>query len=73
MQQMKKGTQWHLGIRARVEVDTESGHVHSLNPTTANVIDVTRAQAVLHGEGTAVFAVWAARAWPSSPTIKAGP
>jgi IS5 family transposase len=37
-------------------VDAESGLVHSLVTTAANVHDVTQAQNLLHGEENAVFA-----------------
>ena len=55
MHQTKKGNQWHFGMKAHIGVDAESGLVHSMIGTAANVHDVTQAQALLHGEETDVF------------------
>ena len=49
MHQAKKGNQWHFGMKAHIGVDAESGLVHSLVSTAANVNDVTQAGALLHG------------------------
>lgn len=37
----KKGNTWHLGYKAHVGVDKDSGLVHTLAATAANVHDVT--------------------------------
>ena len=50
MHQAKKGNQWHFGMKAHIGVDAESGLVHSLVGTAANVNDVTQAGALLHGK-----------------------
>lgn len=55
MHQTKKGNQWHFGMKAHIGVDAQSGLVHTLIGTAANVHDVTQAQALLHGEETDVF------------------
>ena len=55
MHQTKKGNQWHFGMKAHIGVDAQSGLVHSLVGTAANVHDVTQAQALLHGDETDVF------------------
>ena len=55
MHQAKKGNQWHHGMKAHVGVDAESGLVHSLVSTAANVNDVTQAGELLHGEETDAF------------------
>ena len=55
MHQTKKGQQWHFGMKAHIGVDAESGLVHTVVTTAANVGDVTQAHALLHGEETAVF------------------
>jgi IS5 family transposase len=41
MHQTKKGNQWHFGMKAHIGVDAESGLVHSVIGTAANVNDVT--------------------------------
>ena len=55
MHQTKKGNQWHFGMKAHIGVDAESGLVHSLVGTAANVNVVTQAGALLHGQETAAF------------------
>jgi transposase, IS5 family len=55
MHQAKKGNQWHHGMKAHIGVDAESGLVHSLVSTAANVNDVTQAGELLHGEETDAF------------------
>ena len=55
MHQTKKGKQWYYGMKAHIGVDAESGLVHTVVGTAANVNDVTQAQALLHGDETDVF------------------
>ena len=55
MHQVKKGNQWHFGMKAHIGVDAESGLVHTVVGTAANVNDVTQAHALLHGEESDVF------------------
>ena len=56
MQQTKKGNQWHFGMKAHIGVDADSGLVHTVIGTAANVHDVTQGHGLLHGEETVVFA-----------------
>ena len=56
MHQTKKGNQWHFGMKAHIGVDADSGLVHTVVGTPANVHDVTQAHALVHGEESAVFA-----------------
>ena len=56
MHQTKKGNQWHFGMKAHIGVDADSGLVHTVVGTAANVNDVTQATALVHGEETVVFA-----------------
>ena len=55
MHQTKKGKQWHFGMKAHIGVDAESGLVHTVIGTAANVNDVTQAGGLLHGQETAAF------------------
>jgi IS5 family transposase len=55
MHQTKKGNQWHFGMKAHVGVDADSGLVHTVVGTAANVNDVTQAHHLLHGKETDVF------------------
>ena len=56
MHQSKKGNQWYFGMKAHIGVDADSGLVHTVVGTAANVNDVTQAHALVHGEETDVFA-----------------
>ena len=56
MHQTKKGNQWHSGMKAHIGVDADSGLVHTVIGTAANVNDVTQGHGLLHGEETVVFA-----------------
>jgi len=49
MHQTKKGNEWHFGMKAHIGVDADSGLVHSVIGTSANVSDVPQAHALLHG------------------------
>ncbi|MEX3859713.1 IS5 family transposase [Paraburkholderia sp. BR10923] len=50
MHQTKKGNQWYFGMKAHVGVDAESGLVHTVIGTAANVHDINAAEALLHGQ-----------------------
>ena len=54
MHQTKKGNQWHFGMKAHIGVDSETGIVHSMSATAANVHDVTETHNLLHGGLTTV-------------------
>ncbi|MFX1671013.1 IS5 family transposase [Paraburkholderia sp. A2WS-5] len=56
MHQTKKGNQWYFGMKAHIGVDTESGLVHTVIGTAANVHDINAAEALLHGDETDVYA-----------------
>src|ERR1051325_4009138 len=56
MRQTKKGNQWYFGMKAHVGVDAESGLVHTVIGTAANVHDINKAEALLHGHETDVYA-----------------
>ena len=55
MHQTKKGNQWHFGTKGHIGVDCETGIVHSMTATAANVHDVTEAHNLLHGGETVVW------------------
>ena len=52
--QTKKGNTWHFGYKAHVGVDQDSGLVHHVAATAANVHDVTMTPQLLTGEETSV-------------------
>ena len=54
MHQTRKGNQWYFGMKLHIGVDAETGIVHSLHTTAANVSDITAAPDLLHGGETLV-------------------
>ena len=50
MHQTRKGKQWYFGMKAHVGVDADSGVVHTLTGTAANVADITETHRLLHGQ-----------------------
>jgi len=56
MHQTKKGNQWYFGMKAHIGVDAESGLVHTVEGTAANVSDISQTHALLHGEEKTVHA-----------------
>ena len=56
MHQTKKGNQWHFGMKAHIGVDKDSGLVHTLTTTAANVSDISQTAALLHGQESDVWA-----------------
>ena len=51
----KKGNTWHFGYKAHIGVDKDSGIVHSVEVTSANVHDVTQVPELLTGEEDVVY------------------
>ena len=56
MHQTKKGNQWYFGMKAHIGVDVDSGLVHTVTTTAANVADVTQVEELLHGKEETVHA-----------------
>ncbi|OKP65334.1 IS5 family transposase [Pseudomonas fluorescens] len=52
----EKGNQYYFGMKAHIGVDDESGLVHSVVGTAANVADVTQVDKLLHGDENMVGA-----------------
>jgi transposase, IS5 family len=49
MHQTRKGKQWYFGMKVHTGTDTDSGLVHTLQVTAANVADVNVLGELLHG------------------------
>jgi IS5 family transposase len=49
MHQTRKGKQWYFGMKVHIGVDTDSGLVHTVRGTPANVADVSVLGELLHG------------------------
>jgi IS5 family transposase len=56
MHQTRKGNEWHFGMKAHIGVDMDSGLVHTVSGTAANVADINQTHELLHGEEKAAFA-----------------
>ncbi len=56
MHQTKKGNQWYFGMKAHIGADADSGLVHSVVGTAANVSDISQTGGLLHGEESHVHA-----------------
>ena len=56
MHQTKKGHQWHFGMKARIDVDADSGLVHTVTTTAANEADIEQIADLLHGKEEHVWA-----------------
>ena len=54
MHSVKKGNQWHFGMKCRTGADAGSGFVHTVEATAANVRGVTAASRLLREDDKAV-------------------
>jgi IS5 family transposase len=66
MHQTKKGNQWHFGMKAHIGVDADSGLVHTVVGTAANVNDVTQAMRWCTAKKPMSLPTRATRAWASA-------
>jgi len=55
MHQVKKGNEWHFGMKMHIGVDDALGLIHSVKTTPGNVHDITQADQLLHGEEKRVW------------------
>jgi IS5 family transposase len=55
MHQVKKGNEWHFGMKAHVGVDSQSKVIHSVVVTPANTADCKVLAELLHGQETRVY------------------
>lgn len=55
MHQVKKGNQWHFGMKAHVGVDSKEKIIHAVVATAANVHDSRAIGGLLHGRETKVW------------------
>ena len=49
MRQTRKGNEWHFGMKVHIGVDADTGIVHRMTTTVANVHDMAEAHPLLHG------------------------
>jgi IS5 family transposase len=55
MHQVKKGNEWHYGMKMHIGVDDGLGLIHSITTTPANEHDITQVGKLLHGEEQRVW------------------
>jgi IS5 family transposase len=55
MHQVKKGNQWHFGMKVHVGTDSKTGLIHSASITAANVHDSHEVPNLLHGDETRFY------------------
>ena len=55
MHQTRKGKQWYFGMKVHTGTDADSGLVHTVQATAANVADVNVMGELLHGEEQALY------------------
>lgn len=55
MHQVKKGNQWHFGMKAHLGVDSQTKLIHSVVATPANTADCKVMDQLLHGEEGRVY------------------
>ena len=72
MHQSKKGQQWYFGMTAHIGVDADSGLVHTVQGTAANVNDVVKANSLLHGQQTDAFGDAGYQGAAKRPDARAG-
>ena len=53
--QVRKGNTWHFGYKAHIGADKDSGLVHTIAVTAANVHDVSQTASLLTGEEESVY------------------
>ena len=63
MHQIKKGNQWHFGMKWHIAVDADSGLVHTVTTTAANEADVEQIADLSHGKERHVWADSGYRRW----------
>ena len=55
MHQIKKGHQWHFGMKVHVGADSKTGLIYSATVTAANVHDSQQVEHLLHGNETRFY------------------
>lgn len=55
MKQIKKGNEWHFGMKCHAEVDMGMGYIHSIGATTTNMRDITEAVKLIRPDGEVVY------------------
>jgi IS5 family transposase len=72
MHQNKKGNQWYFGMKAHINLDTDSGLVHTVRGTAGNVNDVIEGNSLLHIGESVVFVDAGYQGAAKRPDARAG-
>ncbi len=56
MHQTRKGNQWYFGMKIHIGADVDSGAVHSVRTTAANIADITELPNLLREDDQVIFA-----------------
>jgi len=56
MHQTRKGNQWYFGMKIHIGADVDSGAVHTVTTTAANVADITELPNLIRDEDQVIFA-----------------
>ena len=71
MHQVKKGNQWHFGMKVHLGTDSKTGLIHSASVTAANVHDSHEVPNLLHGQETRFYGDSAYRGKAQRERLKA--
>lgn len=71
MHQVKKGNQWHFGMKLHIGTDSQTGLIHSASVTAAHVHDSHEVPNLLHGGETRLYGDSAYRGKEQRQRLKA--
>lgn len=55
MHQVKKGNEWHFGMKAHIGVDAGSGYIHTVKATSGNISDINMTSELLREDDNFVY------------------
>ncbi len=56
MHSARKGNQWHFGMKIHIGADVDSGAVHTVTTTSANIADINELPKLLRDDDAVIFA-----------------
>ncbi len=71
MHQVKKGNEWHFGMKLHIGTDSKTGLIHSASVTAANVHDSHEIENLLHGNESRLYGDSAYRGKAQRERLKA--
>ncbi len=70
MHQVKKGNEWHFGMKMHIGMDSRTGLIHSASATAANEHDSHQLANLLHGDETRLYGDSAYRGENQKATLR---